>query len=138
MNSLFPYLGVLVIERDPMNRLVTEEMLYQLGFRGIHAEANSDHLAQILEAMQVDIAVIDEAYPEALTKIRRFRTNHYILLIATAENMEPTGHIKVKQAGADAVIPKTFSRNLLLRTITEAMNSENGRRTRIVPFPKSV
>ncbi len=119
-----------------MCRLVTEEMLYQLGFRGIHTEANSDHLAQILDALKLDIALIDEAYPEALKKIRWLGTHHHILLIAMAETMQPAGHIRAKQAGADAVKPKTFSRSLLLRTITEAMNSENGRRTRIVPFPK--
>ena len=138
MVSIFQYLGVLVIERDPLFRLVAEEMLQECGFRAIYSEANPDHLAEIMKAMQVDLALIDQDYSQALTKIRTHQTSHHILLISMAMDMGPTNYIRAVRAGADAIIPKNFSRKLLLDTITRIMSSENGRRARIVPFPERI
>ena len=133
--DIFRYLGVLVLDGDPLFCVLTEETLRLLGFRDIYTACRSAAGARIVEHHLPAIVLIDddEDWEDVWTTLADPR-HRSTVVVATSFDRGPRIRIDAIRRGADAFLAKPYSKAQLLRTLSYLLTGEAGRRCKIVPL----
>lgn len=111
-NSLFRGLQVVVADDDDVNRVVTRRLLEKLGCTVTALSSGSECLTAISPpGSSIQIVLLDLHMPEldgfdVATRIRKFRSRSWPLIIAMAASNDEDVWEKCKQIGINGVIRK--------------------------------
>lgn len=111
-NSLFRGLQVVVADDDDVNRVVTRRLLEKLGCTVTALSSGSECLTAISPpGSSIQIVLLDLHMPEldgfdVATRIRKFRSRSWPLIIAMAASNDEDVWEKCKQIGINGVIQK--------------------------------
>lgn len=110
---------VLIVEDDPMNRLVFSRVLTKRGQFDVRCTEDVDDVLHTAEAGDVDIVLMDIGLPNSyyqgkavngvqITQLLKAnpKTSHLPVVLVTAFNMPGDRDRYMKQSGADGYIPK--------------------------------
>lgn len=117
---------ILVIEDNPDNMALVDEILDDAGFEVIQA-VNAETGIDMLNSHAVDLILMDISLPqmsglEATFIIKsRTETSHIPIIALTAHAMQDDKK-RALSAGANGVLTKPFDEDQLLQTIEEMIN----------------
>ncbi|MDX1693427.1 MAG: 7TM diverse intracellular signaling domain-containing protein [Ketobacteraceae bacterium] len=116
---LKPGKKVLIVEDNPVNKLVLESLIRKLGLLPESAIHGQEAL-EFLQEKSVDIILMDCQMPimdgfEATRRIRELNnSNQNIPIIAVTANANPGDRLKCLEAGMNDYIKKPISQNILI------------------------
>jgi CheY-like chemotaxis protein len=119
---------ILVIDDDPVVRLMIDELLTPLGHRVVEAEEGGQGLAY-LKGRDVDLVILDLFMPgvdgfEVLRTMKAADPDQRVLVISVHAD-EPVGKANfldfATQLGADGTLAKPFDAALLISTVERCL-----------------
>ncbi len=121
---------VLLVEDNPVNVLVAEAVLTNLGCQ-VHTVNNGQQAVDWLEARQCDVVLMDCAMPvmngfEAAREIRRRERSSgrgRVPIVALTANLMPNEREQCLAAGMDDYVPKPFSPDDIRHALERVMNN---------------
>ena len=134
--DIFKYLEVIVLDNDHMFSVLTEETLRLIGFDRIYTACHPVAGRHLLERYTpaIIIADIDDDRVDLWAVLAESRHRNG-LVIATSFDHGARIRIDAIRRGADAFLPKPFSKSQLLATLSRLLTSAAARRCKIVVFP---
>lgn len=124
---LKPGKHVLVVEDNPVNKLVLESLIKKLGLT-VDAVVNGREALDFLAHNKTDVVLMDCQMPvmdgfEASRKIRALNNdNGNVPIIAVTANANPGDKLKCLEAGMNDYIKKPISQNILIDKLANWLN----------------
>ena len=128
MQALTQTLGkVLYIDDDPLNIRLIEKSLTHMGYE-FHSALDSQTGLDTARYLKPDVILMDLHMPgidgaEATEIIRADADLHHTLLMAVSANDRNSAEALMMESGCNAYLTKPISRSLLLKTVSEALQS---------------
>lgn len=123
--------SILIVDDDPLLRLIASEMLREAGYVVSEAE-DGDIALRRLEGEPVDLAILDLLMPnkegvETIQEIKRRWPRTKIIAISGGGRVD-AGYLLplAKAMGADAVYKKPLTAEPFLRMVDEALHGDGG------------
>lgn len=119
---------VLIVDDSPSETSILQTMLEESGFEALTAENGGDGVALAREE-QPDVVLMDIVMPglngfQATRQLKKDSvTAHIPVIIVTTKDQE-TDKVWGKRQGAHSYLVKPISKEVLIQTINEALNSE--------------
>ena len=134
--DIFKYLDVIVLDGDYLFCVLTEETLRLIGFDNVYTACHPAAGRHMLERYTpaIIIADVDDDRLD-LWAILGDGQHRNGLVVATSFDRGARVRIDAIRRGADAFLPKPFSKSQLLATLSRLLTSAAGRRGKIVMFP---
>jgi len=119
-------LNILVIEDNPDNMTLVDEILDDAGFHVFQA-VNAELGIDMLNTQQIDLILMDISLPqmsglEATTLIKSRQETAQIPIIALTAHAMQADKEQAMSAGANAFLTKPIDEDILLQTIEEMSN----------------
>jgi CheY-like chemotaxis protein len=120
---------ILYVEDDPISQKMIYKMLRHMGYDIIYAETGKEALQKIRRQRPI-LILMDYHLPggmDGLEITRRLKDNSdYHDIPVVALTADESSRADFEEAGADAYLNKPIRRGVLLRTITQVLNSTPG------------
>lgn len=115
--------NALIVDDHPETRTQVRNWLSALGFDSVEAGNGRNALAQLSQAVP-DLICLDLVLPEAsgfavCESIRKDPRLKNVMILALGESSIPTHRAFAGEAGADAFLPKPFTREELARRVRQ-------------------
>lgn len=124
-NSIYRGLQVILADDDSINRMVTKKLLEKLGCQVSAVSSGFECLSSLgLSATSVCVIILDLQMPEmdgfeVATRIRKFRSRNWPLIIALTASAEENVWERCLQVGMNGVIRKP----VLLKVLADEIRS---------------
>jgi DNA-binding response OmpR family regulator len=135
--NFYSCMGALVVDWDSFCRTLTVETLRLIGFRSIRSVSTIHAAEALCDEKEFDVVLVDWEMDRASlsTRLRSEASLKHALIVAMSFETNPRLRLDAIQEGADAVICKPFSKDLLLRTMNNLFDGPAGRRAKVVRLP---
>ena len=121
MSAKVPH--ILVVDDNPINRMMAARMLKEAGCTGVLAEDGVKALAA-LQAQRFDGVLLDESMPNldgtgVLKEVGKWRASGKFLppIVMVTGNDLPSDAVRFRDLGAKGLIPKPLTRETLQRAL---------------------
>lgn len=124
---------VLMVEDNPVNARLLTVFLEEAGFDVIHASDGYEGLGKVRLHQDIGVILLDRMMPgmdglDVLMSFRRGRESGHIPVIMLTAALSPAQVSDAKFIGAYACLPKPYNKDLIIRTIQEALGMREARR----------
>ena len=125
LSEIIGYTGaprhLLIVDDDPVNRMVLKDMLAPLGFKVSEAENGQDALTQAAQS-RPDLALMDIVMPEmdgieAISRIKQTPELRQMIIVAFSANVMEDIQQQVRAAGGDDFLAKPIQFETLLEKL---------------------
>jgi len=125
-------ISILVLDDHSFMRQVMRMMLGSLGIRRVMAAASVDEAMRILEVEPIDVVIADyrlgdETGAEFMRLVRGMQNGkRFIPIIGCTADTSPATITEMRDAGADEVLAKPVSANVIWKKLMAVTNARRG------------
>ncbi|MGA1287756.1 MAG: response regulator [Rubrivivax sp.] len=124
-------LRILLVEDNPVNQLVAQQMLSRLGYQ-VETVNNGEDAVQAQRRSPHDLVLMDIQMPgidgiEACRRIRALPTTHTTHIVALTANASESDRQAYRAAGMDSHLPKPFELRDLAQVLDQAFQAATSR-----------